>query len=123
MSRLETQSKMNLINKSFAGIVKSLERALASNNLESVSHTMDQFERQFENLDVQSECVEAAMSASTSLTTPPEQVAALLQQVAEEHNLELSMDLPSAARVAPAAVAAAAPADDLSRRLAELKAR
>ncbi len=25
---------MNLINKSFAGIVKSLDRALASNNLE-----------------------------------------------------------------------------------------
>eukprot|EP00854_Cymbomonas_tetramitiformis_P006974 gene6974-8316_t len=34
VSRLETQSKMNVINKSMAGIVKSLERALNSNNLE-----------------------------------------------------------------------------------------
>ncbi len=128
MSRLETQAKMNVVNKSFAGIVKSLDRALASNNLESVSSTMDQFERQFENLDVQSECVEAAMSASTSLTTPPEQVSALLQQVADEHNLELSLEMPSASRAgvaAPAAAVAApaSPSDDLSRRLAELKAR
>jgi charged multivesicular body protein 1 len=127
VSRLETQAKMTTIHKSFAGIVKSLDRALASNNLEQVSTTMDQFERQFENLDVQSECVEAAMSASTSLTTPPEQVAALLQQVAEEHNLELSLDLPSASRAAlaapPGGVAAPAAGDDLSRRLAELKAR
>lgn len=34
VSRLETQAKMNLINKSFAGIVKSLEKALNANNLE-----------------------------------------------------------------------------------------
>ena len=124
MSRLETQSKMNVVNKSFAGIVKSLERALGTNNLSQVSQTMDSFERAFENLDVQSECVEAAMGASTALTTPPEQVSALLQQVADEHGLELQAELPSAARTAATAVAApAAPADDLSRRLAELKAR
>lgn len=125
MSRLETQSKMNLINKSFAGIVKSLDRALASNNLEQVSSTMDQFERQFENLDVQSQCVEAAMSSSMSLSTPPDQVDALMQQVADEHNLELTLDMPAAQKgvVAPAPTAVSSPGDDLSRRLAELKAR
>ena len=35
-------------------IVRALDRALASNNLERVASTMDQFERQFESLDVQS---------------------------------------------------------------------
>lgn len=116
---------MNLINKSFAGIVKSLDRALASNNLEQVSSTMDQFERQFENLDVQSQCVEAAMSSSMSLSTPPDQVDALMQQVADEHNLELTLDMPVAQKggVAPAPTAVSSPGDDLSRRLAELKAR
>ena len=34
VSRLETQAKMSVINKSFAGIVKTLERALNNNNLE-----------------------------------------------------------------------------------------
>ena len=39
VSRLETQAKMNVINKSFAGIVKSLERALNTNNLEQARLT------------------------------------------------------------------------------------
>jgi charged multivesicular body protein 1 len=125
VSRLETQSKMNLINKSFAGIVKSLERALASNNLTQVATTMDQFEKAFENLDVQSEVVENAMGASTALSTPADQVSALMQQVAEEHNLELALELPNARPgvAVPAQAAPVAAGDDLSRRLAELKAR
>jgi len=118
---------MNVINKSFAGIVRSLDRALASNNLQQVSVTMDQFERQFENLDVQSECVEAAMSSSMALSTPQEQVDSLMQQVADEHNLTLALDMPAANKAAalttPQQALPASPGDDLSRRLAELKAR
>ena len=53
VSKLDTQAKMNQVNKNMAGIVKSLDRALASNNLEQVSATMDKFESQFESLDVQ----------------------------------------------------------------------
>jgi len=124
VSRLETQAKMNVVNKSFATIVRSLERSLATNNLEQVSQTMDAFERAFENLDVQAECVEGAMGRNTAMATPPDQVAALLTQVAEEHNLELSLELPAASREQTGLAAApAVPQDDLSRRLAELKAR
>merc|ERR1712072_1607706 len=54
VSKLETQSKMNTVNKNMAGIVKSLDRALKANNLEQVSETMDKFEQQFESLDEQS---------------------------------------------------------------------
>lgn len=124
MSRLETQSKMNMINKSFAGIVTSLDRALASNNLESVSQTMETFERQFESLDVQSECVEAAMTSSMALSTPPDQVDALLMQVAEEHSLQLTLDMPAPSPgVALGGQAAAVAGDDLSKRLEQLKTR
>ena len=56
-------------------------QALASNNLERVASTMDQFERQFENLDVQSQFVEGAMNNQASLSTPEEDVNMLLQQV------------------------------------------
>ena len=42
---------------------------------------MDQFERQFENLDVQSEFVENAMGNQATLSTPEEDVNLLLQQV------------------------------------------
>ena len=124
VSRLETQSKMSMINKSFAGIVTSLDRALSSNNLESVSQTMDTFERQFENLDVQSECVEAAMTSSMALSTPPDQVDALLTQVAEEHNLQLTLDMPATAPgVSLSSPAAAVANDDLEKRLEMLKTR
>ena len=36
VSRLDTQAKMQTVNKSMAGIVKALEKSLASNNLEQV---------------------------------------------------------------------------------------
>ena len=72
---------MQTINKSMAGIVKALDKSLASNNLEQVANTMDQFEKQFENLDIQSEFVESAMNAQASLSTPEEDVNMLVQQV------------------------------------------
>ena len=36
VSRLDTQAKMQSVNKSMAGIVKALDKSLASNNLEQV---------------------------------------------------------------------------------------
>ncbi len=41
------------VNASMVGIVKSLDVALAGNNLEKMAETMDKFETQFETLDVQ----------------------------------------------------------------------
>lgn len=66
VARLDTQAKMNVINKSMAGIVKSLDRALASNNMEQISQTMDQFEKQLIDLDVQSATVEGVMQVRDS---------------------------------------------------------
>ena len=125
VSRLDTQAKMNAINSSMGAIVKQLDRALAGNNLERVADTMDQFERQFENLDVQSQFVEGAMNAQASLATPEADVNLLLQQGAEEHGLATQLNLPQAG-AAPAAVAApaaAAPENDLSQRLAQLRGK
>mmetsp|Transcript_39659 Transcript_39659/g.126727 ORF Transcript_39659/g.126727 Transcript_39659/m.126727 type:complete len:205 (+) Transcript_39659:133-747(+) len=127
VSRLDTQAKMNVINKSMAGIVKSLEKALSQSNLEQVSMTMEQFEKQFETLDVQSNVVEEAMSSSTSMSTPQDQVEQLMMEVADAHGLEVQLNMPTANTAVPAApVAAPAQASqesDLSARLAELRAR
>ena len=51
---------------------------------------MDQFEKQFEDLDVQAEYIENTMGQTTALTTPADQVDTLINQVAEEHGLEIS---------------------------------
>merc|ERR1711904_538960 len=124
VSKLETQSKMNTVNKNMAGIVKSLDRALKANNLEQVSSTMDQFEQQFESLDVQSECVQEAMGNQQAMSTPEDQVNDLMMQVADEHGLETGMLMPSAGvgAVEQPAREAAKPEDDLTSRLANLRA-
>jgi len=55
---------------------------------------MDRFEQQFENLDVQSQVMEDTMCASSTLTTPQNQVDALMQEVADEAgSLSLSVCL------------------------------
>ena len=118
VARLETQAKMNAVNADMSGIVKSLEKSLNANNLEQVSETMDTFEQQFENLDVQTEFVEQAMGNTSALSTPPEDVATLMQQVADEHGLEFAADLPAAGTTVPAEKQAE---KDLSMRLEELK--
>mmetsp|Transcript_13308 Transcript_13308/g.40265 ORF Transcript_13308/g.40265 Transcript_13308/m.40265 type:complete len:199 (-) Transcript_13308:24-620(-) len=123
VSRLDTQAKMQTVNKSMVGIVGALEKALAGNNLEKMAQTMETFERQFENLDVQSEFVEGAMSQQAALSTPEDDVNMLVQQVADEHGLESRLALPNAAATPAAGSAVASSDDDLGRRLAELKGR
>ena len=116
VSRLETQAKMNMVNTNMAGIVKSLEASLKTNDLERVSENMDQFERQFENLDVQTEFVEQAMSNTTANATPPEEVAGLTREIADQHGLEFAAALPEANRDALPEPSSAAKEDDIQER-------
>jgi len=126
VSRLEAQARMQMVNRSMAGITKSLERALAANNLEQIAATMQQFERQFDNLEIQTAVVDGVMAQQAAASTPEDEVSALMQQVAEEHGLELQVGLPGAASASAAAAPAppqaeAAGGDPLSRRLAALR--
>jgi charged multivesicular body protein 1 len=124
VARLGTQSKMQTITKSMGSIVKALDSALAVGNMEKISQTMDQFEKTFVNMEVQSEFVESAMAGSTSLSTPEDDVNSLMHQVADDYGLEVSVGLPQAASHKPMTDAESTVSeDDLSRRLAELKSR
>ena len=104
-------------------IVKSLESSLTTGNLQKMSETMDQFEKQFVNMEVQAEFMESSMAGSTSLSTPEGEVNSLMQQVADDYGLEVSVGLPQAGVNAVVAPAEKVEEDDLTRRLAELKAR
>lgn len=121
VSRLDTQAKMQIVTKNMAGIVTSLEKALATNNLEKIANTMNQFEKQFENLDLQTMVVDDVMGAQANLSTPEEDVVALMQQVADEHGLEIAHGLPTASGNTNKPQAAAE--DDMTQRLAELRGR
>ena len=56
---------------------------------------MDKFESQFSDLDVQTSYMEETMSNTTAVSTPQDEVDALLKQTAEEANIELQHDLAS----------------------------
>lgn len=65
-----------------------------------ISLVMDKFEAQFSDLDVQTSYMEDAMSSTTAVSTPQDQVDSLMRQMAEEANIELQHDL--AAKQVPA---------------------
>jgi charged multivesicular body protein 1 len=67
-----------------AGVVKAMDAAMKSMNLEKISNLMDKFENQFEDLDVQSSYMENTMSQTVTTSVPQNDVDSLLQQVADE---------------------------------------
>lgn len=119
-SRVESAIRMRAVTSSMANIVKGMEKSMKAMDLEKMTQVMDKFEKQFEDLDVQSEYVENAMSQTTTLSTPADQVDLLIQQVADEHGLEFAGKMGTL--VPGSAVASgAAEQDELSERLARLK--
>lgn len=54
---------------------------------------MDKFEAQFSDLDVQTSYMEDAMSSTTAVSTPQDQIDQLMRQTAEEADIELQQDL------------------------------
>ncbi|CAO3676903.1 unnamed protein product [Umbelopsis vinacea] len=91
-SRVQTAVTMQQVTGSMANVVKGMDRAMQSMNLEKISMVMDKFESQFEDLDVQTEYMEGAMAGTTTMTTPQGEVDTLMQQVADEHGLELNQE-------------------------------
>ena len=104
-------------------VVEGLNKALESNQMEKVSLLMDRFETQVENLNVQTSYMESAMCNSSALTTPHDQVTDLMQQVADEHGLELGSQLgnvPTATLISPT-MGKETENDPLTDRLAKLR--
>lgn len=121
-SRVQTAVTTKKVTQSMSGVVKAMESAMASMNLEKISNLMDRFERDFENLDVQSAAMDGAMSATTTLNTPQAQVDGLMSQIADEAGLDLNMELPSGhATAVGGSTQASQEQDQLSQRLAALR--
>lgn len=67
-----------------AGVVKAMDAAMKSMNLEKISSLMDKFENQFEDLDVQSSYMDNTMSQTVTTSIPQQDVDHLMMQVADE---------------------------------------
>lgn len=72
------------VTNSMAGVVRAMDSAMKSMNLEKISNIMEKFEQQFEDLDVQSSYMENTMSQTTTTAVPQGDVDQLLSQVADE---------------------------------------
>ena len=121
-SRVQTAVTTKKVTTSMGGVVKAMDSAMKSMNLEKISGIMDTFEKQFEDLDVQSSYMENTMSSTTTVSTPANEVDTLMQQIAGEAGLELNLELPQGPSTNPvASTAVSQDQDELTKRLAQLR--
>lgn len=83
--------------------------------------TMDTFQKQFEDLDLQSGVMNDTMNRQAELTTPQGQVDTLLQQIADEHQMDLKVGIPTAGSKEVGVTLPAQKTDDLQARLDALR--
>ncbi|WAR11617.1 CHM1A-like protein [Mya arenaria] len=122
-SKVQTAVTMKGITKNIGAVTKALDKAMSSMDLEKVGQIMEKFEKQFEDLDVRTNTLESAMGTATTLSTPQDQVEALIHEVAEENGLEV-MDQLTDLNPASSTLKETTEAkreDDLSRRLQALR--
>ena len=86
-SRVETAVSMRQVTGGMAHVVRGLDRAMQTMDLERISLVMDKFEGQLEDVDVQTSYMENTMNATTATGMPQVQVVSLLQQVADENGI------------------------------------
>jgi charged multivesicular body protein 1 len=79
--RVNTAVNMNTLTGSMASVVRSMDTAMQSMDAVKISAVMDQFERQFEDLDISLNFMDGAMQQQGALTTPASEVETLMGQV------------------------------------------
>lgn len=89
-AKVQSALTMKDVTKKMEGVTKALDKAMASMDLEQVQKVMEKFEQQFEDLDVRNSTLEEAMGGALTLSTPQDQVEALIKQVAAENDLEIT---------------------------------
>ncbi|KAF8312708.1 Snf7-domain-containing protein [Clavulina sp. PMI_390] len=92
-TRVQTAMTMKQLSGNMLGVVKGMDQAMKTMNLERISGIMDTFETQFSDLDVQTGYMEDTMSSTIATSTPQDEIDLLLQQTADEANIELKQGL------------------------------
>ena len=106
-SKLKSSQVQQSVANALGQMSGEMGKALETMDVMQIAQTMDTFERQLGELDTQGTMINATMAGAS--TTPVDAVDALVQQVADEHGLEVGAAMPSAPVAAPTATAAAEP--------------
>ncbi|XP_050302686.1 charged multivesicular body protein 1b [Anthonomus grandis grandis] len=121
-SKVQSAVTTRKVTNSMAGVVKAMDAAMQSMNLEKISNVMDKFEQQFEDLGVQTDVLENTMAQTTTTLIPQNDVDSLMQQVADEAGLELNMELPEGPQGSTIGSSVVSQEqDELTQRLAKLR--
>ncbi|KAK2096099.1 Charged multivesicular body protein 1b [Saguinus oedipus] len=120
-ARVQTAVTMGKVTKSVAGLVQWMNATLKTMNLEKISTLMEKFKHQFETLDIQTQQMEDTMCSTMMLTTPQNQVDMLLQEMADEVGINLSMELLQGQTGLVGTSVALAEQNELSQRLVHLQ--
>jgi charged multivesicular body protein 1 len=125
-TQLNSANTSGMISSTMANVVKGLEKALATDNVENISLVMDRFESQCGILDTQNSYMGEVMGATGELNTPGHEVDDLIQQVADQHGLEVNLALRGSGMPTklPAAKDSSSPIDqdeELTQRLNALR--
>ncbi|XP_028153038.1 charged multivesicular body protein 1b [Diabrotica virgifera virgifera] len=121
-SKIQSAVTTRKVTNSMAGVVKAMDVAMKSMNLEKISQVMDKFEQQFEDLGVQTDVLENTMGQTTTTLIPQNDVDSLMQQVADEAGLELNMELPEGPQSSAVSTSTVVhEQDELTQRLARLR--
>jgi charged multivesicular body protein 1 len=127
-SRLDTAIKMKMVTKSMGSMVNGMDKVLQGMNPDQIARLMDKFETQFETMDVTAEYMQSSLGQSAATSTPDDQVTTLMQQVADEHGLDVRQQMSTqmgggTLPAAPQRATADPEMDELSARVAALNAK
>ncbi|EPY53677.1 vacuolar sorting protein Did2 [Schizosaccharomyces cryophilus OY26] len=123
-SRLQTAVTMRAVSGNMASVVRGMDKAMQSMNLDMISQIMDKFESQFDDVDVQTDYMHKTMGSATAVDTPQENVDLLMQSVADEAGLEFNQNMNANLSVPTDKVPTPSPAvedDNLQERLRALR--
>jgi charged multivesicular body protein 1 len=118
-SRVQTAVTMRQVTGNMTNVIKGMDKALQTMNLEHISLVMEKFEQQFEDLDASTEYYEGATNNATALSTPQDEVDLLMSKVADEAGLEMKHNLPEKALEQQQPATKAAVSEDKEDKLTE----
>ena len=78
--------------------VTLMSKVTANMPLTETSKLMDSLEKNFEDLEVKTKVMDDAMQNATSVQQPVDQVAKLMQEMADEAGIEVNLNIPEAHR-------------------------
>ena len=88
---------MKRVTNSMIGVSRAMDGALKTMDLDKITQLMDQFEKQFEEMDVKTGVVDSTLAQTTTTVIPQNEVDDLMVQIAEETGMELCLEMPSVA--------------------------